>query len=101
MFNSKEENPSSRLATPPSPASFKALFPGFLCQGGLGWNTAPGDSCPHQQTASLNLINMSPLRLSSILSTLIKTIFLPSQGPWDSPSFFYNSSSLQLPNRKD
>lgn len=77
----REQNPSSRLATPPSPASFKALSPGVSSvTEWLGWNTALGDSCPHQQTASLNLINMSSLSALVPSSALIKTISLPVPG---------------------
>lgn len=49
------------LTAPPSPAASKLPFPEVPVIKWLGWNRAQGDSCPHEQTASLNLIKMSSL----------------------------------------
>lgn len=57
-----EEGPSSRPTCLPSSAAFQlCLSSEPACHAGLGWNTALGGSCPHRQTASLNLIKTSSL----------------------------------------
>lgn len=67
-----EESPSFGSDQPALLRSFPTapLFGACSVTQGLGWNTALGDSCPHQQTASLNLIKMSFLSVLFLISQL-------------------------------
>lgn len=81
-----QQSPGSGSDHPPPPQLPPCLPEPPLSRAWL--DAALGDSCPHQQTASLSLIKMSSLRLAPRLCALIKTIAVRVPGGLGSPGSF-------------